>query len=239
MWDAVLIFLAYVMTVKAVWHKLVFAEGFRSIYNLLFGVFYHTSKTEDTHSREWTPQTFCKMTVKVLFFFLQFHWKFLPLFSFFTLQVKLIFLNVLREATALKDCPFNTVCRALWKTEVICGLKCMLSYEEWAEMSAQIAFDLPQYAILPLSYMCPINIKCFTAWELQTASSEGKIFFQSAESFPSSSSFWFTGSLNVKIMMLMIMIMRMMIIIITSNKSVFLILSLICSLNHGFHLPGV
>lgn len=49
MWDTVLILLAYMMMVMAVWHKLLFAEGFCVLYNLLFGVFHHASKTKDAH----------------------------------------------------------------------------------------------------------------------------------------------------------------------------------------------
>lgn len=59
--------LACVMPVIAVWHKLLFAEGFCFLYNLLFVVLHHASKTEDARPFREPLQTLCKTTVNVFY----------------------------------------------------------------------------------------------------------------------------------------------------------------------------
>ena len=75
MWDAVLILLACVMTVIAVWHKLLFAEGFCFLYNLLYGAFCHASKKEDTPPLAEPHKPSAKQLQNVSFFFLWILWK--------------------------------------------------------------------------------------------------------------------------------------------------------------------
>lgn len=162
MWAAVLILLACVMTVMAVWHKLLFAEGFCLLYNLLFVVFYHASKTGDAlplSERHKEKETLLQNVRKRLSLSSRFKWKCLYnglLILLFYLKLiagtELTFLNVKhkQDASAFRDCPFSAICTALQRKK---GYVWAEMYVKFCEMGWNVSTDCfwppPVYARLP------------------------------------------------------------------------------------------
>lgn len=123
--------------------------------------------------------------------------------------------------------PFSTLYRALKSKKVRCGLKCMLSPEKLAEMSAQIAFDLLQSMQVSRILIC-ILLTSSAATELSMWAMNSYHWGENCHSIFCVISLMMPRCLlrawNIKSVMIMMMItMAAMMIIIKSTSSIFVV----------------